>query len=77
MRGGRAVEDLCAFWKLHVCGFCGIVCGTQVNFRWSVEGGLRTWVLGARDDAVVGVACPLPSALASGWCIVLVEQFWL
>ena len=44
--------------------------GLQVTSQRLAEDG----VLGARDDAVVGVACPLPSALA--W-MMLVKQFRL
>lgn len=43
------------FSVLKLCGFCGIVCGLLVDFRWLVTTWMRMWALDseAHDDAAV------------------------
>ena len=74
-KGREGVVCLLALWKL--CGFCGIVCGLPVDFRWPVDTLLEMGVLEAQDGAVVGVVRLLPSGLASGPLRILNEHFRL
>ena len=53
-----------ALRKLRVLS--GIDCGLPVDIRWPVDTWLRMAVLEAEGGAVLGVAWPLPSGLASG-----------
>ena len=74
-KGCEGVVCILAMWKL--CGFCGIVYGLPVDFRWPVNTLLEMGVLEAQDGAVVGVVRLLSSGLASGPLRILNEHFWL